>query len=348
MPVAPRMGWLVVAGVALLPWMTWVGILDKSSLASVVETPFWMFVVGGLGLVAMGLWETDRWLSVLVGYVAIWEIPAMHPTGFEVGYGVSMGALALIAARKLPISLHGRVVQILCVTGALQVAYVVVQWTGRDPLWWGWDYKDFVLTKGTLGNQTFVGAFLAVLTPLAPYWLMPWFLGGIALTKCAMGLIAALVGIGIRCRMNRWGWIGLAGLAALALWCYPHVWESLRVRLVIWERALLYTHWAPALLGYGPGAWLMHPRVFEGELFLQAHNEYLQVLFEFGLVGVAMVAGWCWYHQAALRRSFFAGSVVSLALMCLTMFPFHLAITGLQAALILGLATTEGVADEMA
>lgn len=70
---------------------------------------------------------------------------------------------------------------------------------------------------------------------------------------------------------------------------------------------------------------------------MQAHNDYLQLWYEAGLLGLLPVAAWIWTRR--LWEGRYAGAAVAVLVVSATMFPFHLAVTGLTAVLILGLAT---------
>ncbi|MEN6404657.1 MAG: hypothetical protein ABFD94_22120, partial [Armatimonadia bacterium] len=97
------------------------------------------------------------------------------------------------------------------------------------------------------------------------------------------------------------------------------------------------------ILGYGVGSWALWTPQANGwgatEIFGTAHNEYLQGLYEFGILGVLLVGCWLWRHRRALAAAPYGSGMVALAVECVAMFPFHIAAVALPALVLLGLAT---------
>jgi O-antigen ligase len=133
--------------------------------------------------------------------------------------------------------------------------------------------------------------------------------------------------------------------AAVIWWRGPRWDGGFQERLTIWQWV---TQTIPSwkwLVGFGPGSWSdLIPRwqiaTFGTKypVYVQAHNEVLQVLFETGLVGAVLIGAWLWSKRAMLQGSY-AGSIVAMAVCSMLMFPFRLAVVGGTALFILGLAT---------
>lgn len=84
--------------------------------------------------------------------------------------------------------------------------------------------------------------------------------------------------------------------------------------------------------------------VYASEVFLQGHNEWIQLLYENGLVAVGCLCGWLWAHRPAWTGPY--GPALLAILVCsFGMFGFRLAMTACVGVMILALATAEeGVA----
>jgi hypothetical protein len=124
-------------------------------------------------------------------------------------------------------------------------------------------------------------------------------------------------------------------------------WDSLGARVTVWRLALGWWWREARWLGFGPGSWWeavpgaqVRAGVYPTEHFRKAHNEVVQLAFEFGLVGLGLLAGWCWRHRDAVAGHA-GGALVALAIVSLGMFPFHVAQVAAPALVVLGLATAE-------
>jgi hypothetical protein len=122
------------------------------------------------------------------------------------------------------------------------------------------------------------------------------------------------------------------------------------VRFEIWSFAFRETMWTWTWLGpvfgTGLGGWsfvvpmLQLRRQFSptGELWSEAHNDWLQFVYETGLVGLVLLAGWLWSHRGMFRHPVWGGSLAAIAVQALGWNPFHLVTSALVAIVILGCA----------
>ncbi len=138
------------------------------------------------------------------------------------------------------------------------------------------------------------------------------FLPVMLLTQSRSGWIGTVVGIGVTVLLlsmkkgKKWFFTTLAltaiGVVALAvaLWSFSDIFRSRileamagNVRLQLWRDTLMMIRASP-IWGFGPGSWpWVYPefRTINVHLFYNyAHNEYLQLTAEYGLVGLGLFA----------------------------------------------------------
>lgn len=160
---------------------------------------------------------------------------------------------------------------------------------------------DRIRPIGMLGQSTKFAAFLAMMLPIAivyrDYVSIACIALALAATKSSFGYAAGVAGVLVvlidvvgRKRIAYTVALGVAGLY-LAHW-------SRRFELMFMDNGR-YDTWAAAIdawvrhefwFGFGAGSFsAIYHKAFQpwkdGGLFIQAHNDYIQWLFEFGVVG---------------------------------------------------------------
>lgn len=321
---------MLAAGALVLPWTTRLTTGAPVDTEAWLWTPMLAFTILGLLTLAALLWPTDRWLAAFVALAAggAWRaLPAL-----ETAQWIGAGALLLHAARER--QAHRWIRGALVAAGALQLVVMLLQ-AGAPTL------------PGTLGNANHLGSFLAIVGPLAPWWAVPAFVAGTLATSAAAATLAVLLGLTVRWPRLAFVWVGVAAVAfvPLAAWHDP-AWSTLRWRLDVWALGLR-AGWDAPVLGHGLGSWFMAipalqhraaPSLTHG-FAAHAHNEYVQLLYEGGLVALALVGGWIVAQGRRIAHSPARGAVAALAVNACAMFPFHLGPTALAAVLVLGMAT---------
>lgn len=151
---------------------------------------------------------------------------------------------------------------------------------------------------GTLGNPNWLGAYLSISLPFFFCRDEKWVQPGMAvclviLATSTTPILAAIAGI---CFIA-WGWWGFAGALIPAGFYMAvidrHVLAS-TPRLGFWASGLKssFSSWHTAVVGWGPGiSWQPDNHL---------HNQYLQTLFNYGLIGLGLMVG---YIASALRSS---------------------------------------------
>lgn len=336
-------GALVVYLALLLPWVTHWRFAGQSTFAAVQGTPLLLFAIGALAIFGADLARRhDRWLGVFVVYTALqclWTPLDVQP--LHVAALVAAGAWGIVQVRQLPAWVKSWTAGALVALGVAQSLLMAGQALGVDFYWPGGPHLAKRLYGGTFGASSWAGAFLAIVAPLGGWWgvlLVP----GLVLSKSATGMLALGLAAAVVVR-RRLVLIALAVLVAL-----PAAGGHLTDRLSVWGLGLSdYAHggWGVHLWGYGPGSWAyrvpelqaaLTPMGLREGLYLQAHNEPLQVLYEGGLVGLALLALWCWSQRAAFGQ----GAFVALGVVSLFMFPFRVPHVAASVVVVLGLVTS--------
>ena len=173
---------------------------------------------------------------------------------------------------------------------------------------WRWGGRQ----KGSLGSPVITSLYLALVAAFCPWWGWPVLALGLALVSSMLAFVA--VGAALV-----WLWPGLwlagaaGGLAVALLWCWSPVvagqrlleWtprgdtvDSVISRARGWQ-LIIHHGRARWLLGHGPMT--MEPSLlkwgsrYDLELcWGEAFNEPLQVFYEYGVLGLAAVAAFCW------------------------------------------------------
>lgn len=343
--------WVILALTVGVPWLTWWTLTTPNPHAAVTETPILLSALGLLLVLSIGIGATDAWLGVFVGYLVLRTLPLTSPFAFETAYLSVLGAMALTMVSKVPPAMIARLKGMLLAGGAVQAGYGIVQALGYDPIWIGWyqAVDPSLDIRGTLGNRDFFGAYQAILLCLSPVWLMPVFLIGLGLSKCVVAMLSACLGLSWRYRQYRVTWgiacVGILACAGYAMMRTPEL-SSLWHRFAVWTMAL--TDWmAHPILGWGTGAWpLRIPQlqqihnIYPESVFVQAHHEYLQILYDGGVIGLGLLAGWIWTHRRMCCGTM-GGSVMAIAVNSLGNFPFHVGTTALLSLMVMGLACAE-------
>lgn len=336
---------VLIAGLAIvLPWLSWLHLTSAYHSVAALHTPQWLWIMGTMVALGLLIARQDWWLGALVIYTACRAVTADHLGTFEVAYSVTLGAICVWFVQRIPHASHGWIVTGLVASGCLEVLYLIQQALGFDLLWGKWQYAPGWLF-GTMGNPSYVGAYLGMLTPLAPWWLVPIFATGLSLTQSGTGMVAGLAGLFVRYGLYRqrvWRLAAMLAFVSGVYWYESRDVTTLMARGIVWSYGLWHLLDAP-VLGMGLGGWYARESVslpWVVEIFYQAHNEYLQWAYDAGIMGLCLVLGWMWAHRKQFLESPVAGGMVAVALASVTMFVFHLTIPALTGLVILGIGTS--------
>jgi len=193
-----------------------------------------------------------------------------------------------------------------------------------------------LMTKGYgfFNAHSFDAAMIVQLMPFAPPLLILVFM--VMVFSAPNGATAFLMlssyGLALALHVRRFRWhlvfaVGLGILGAAFFLPFVHGFNSTG-RIPAWIR--FFNWWqdnASYLFGTGTGSFLwIGPYIdeFKGNVFLQMHNDWLQVLFEGGFVGLGLAAAsWFYllYHSWSRPRLFLA--TVGLGVFALTYHPLR-------------------------
>lgn len=209
--------------------------------------------------------------------------------------------------------------------------------------WWGWDPFSFsepwFLYKptGLMGQETLLGAFLAA--ALAPALFTGRYLSSAVIALCIYATHSTMSAVSAGAVVFLWLWRLDPGLAvragafsvyigAMALWVFPsHPFFSATGRWEFWELALKI-HAERPTFGWGPGSWQDKQIILHGLWLDHLHNEYLEVLVEYGRTGAVLMVLALLQFAWRFRLTWHHAMVAAILVNAIGNFPLHLAATG--------------------
>ena len=302
-------------------------------------------------LAVLGVWigQRDRYLGICALYLVIRGVVTPAPLAFETVFAILAGMLLLLTARQTSERVRSWLIHLVVASGVIQLALSLLQW-------WAVPYVSAWIA-GSIGNPAYLSSYLAIAGAVAPGFLLPVFIGGVILTRSVGGAVALAAALAVRYRRARlWILFGSLGIVVLTAWRHSlspsNVWDAIYKRAAIWmiAGADQATSAISLVFGFGPGGWLRrfpllqyNSRFAVSEIHGQAHNEFIQLAYEGGLVALVLLGLWIWSRRATLATSPILPAVVAAGVSALTIFPFQVAATAVLALTMLGFATQEAV-----
>jgi len=233
-------------------------------------------------------------------------------------------------------------------SAVLQALYGFAQTQGIDPIFVRTTFQDQWLPVGTLGQQTLYGPFLAAacgaaifLEPVLLVVLLPAALLTLSsmtfLSLCAVAGVYVVHRAGLKIAAGCLALLIVLGAGAFFLFPSSFAFDD-QGRFQIWRSALKLWSDRP-FFGYGLGSYpVLAPLdqsvklATEHGYFIQAHNDYVQVLFETGLLGFLVVLGAFFEVGRGIKRTFgtkegkaWTAVFAAIAANALGNFTFHVA-----------------------
>ncbi len=268
-------------------------------------------------LIALGAMLPNPYLCLFVFYVAAWltYIVAGLFLGFlAAGATITvmlidgslwfiLGTLVFLIIYNSHIKL-GAVFNIICISAIIQAALGILQALGFDPIF---DIARNLVTVnselpsdaavGTLGNNNFLAAFVAISLPFffrrRWFYALPLLVVCLIFTKTTTAFIAAIVGTvyffypqikSIKLEV----FVLVCFVAAGAVISYAFFYHPFaeNPRFDYWLNGLqqVAQSWQTILIGFGPTA--------EWKIGDKLHSEYVMALFNFGVIGLALLMGY--------------------------------------------------------
>lgn len=328
--------WAAVAGALVLMVSPAVPLGFGSGPGAFYNAPIWLWTLGGAGAIGLSVARSDRWLGAAIVVFAVSALPHHLDAAASQAIWFAFGAGALgLLVRWLPRDSAPVLRWGLLTAAGVQVAYMALQLLALDPVW----HFPREYLAGTFGNPRYVGALLAVTAPLTPWWLLPVVGVALGLSGSYLAILAAAGGLvvrwaGTRRRIAALAMAGLIGVGLTLSWSRGNTtFGSAVFRAGTWaamgQDFVAGGPWV-WLMGRGPAGFLtrMWPLQAQAlnEISAQAHSDVLQWIYETGLVGAVVLAGWLRAFGTDLRRAAPAwqGAVTALAVLTAGLHVFHL------------------------
>jgi len=234
---------------------------------------------------------------------------------------------------------------------------IITQSLGYDTLL-NFNLKDPIIL-GTIGNTQILASYVCVIAPFLIFTPLNWIALILIMfvAKSAGGMIAILIGLGYYLwRKYRWGkYVAIILLMAALLFTWKlgkfDVFTT-SGRFPVWKKTIELTVKKP--VGYGMATsrlifpvlcgdiepthgasmekWEYENTVGQGLAWRRTHNDFLQIMFEYGFPGFFLFAGWVMYLVWKARKNIMKSTgLVILGMIMLPHFPSRMC----QAVLIL-------------
>ena len=306
LPLLPLLAYLMALVWAGRAWST--RDVPSAAFRIVVGVAFatWVHpVLGGFAALAAWHWLRSGWTLAPGG--TLWPVIAMATW---LGWQSPQWAIDATLAGLLA-------------GGVVQVLIALTQWWSPRGLFW----VPLMGPHGTIGHRTGLGILLAFLAPLAfttdyGWWLAGVYAIGIILSRSTVAVAAFGMGLVV---VQPWLlWLApLAPLLALGRlverhapgvdfgdrwhvgrWCFQPIFysppgrprdDSWWLRTSIWRAVWRESTrtWLGVWLGHGAGSFRITSRKWMGryglrEIYQEAHNDYLEKFYEYGVAGVIL------------------------------------------------------------
>ena len=335
---------LTLIGLAIIPFGLWAPVIHQGHV-------FTMMLICFIGL---ALVLPNKWLSGFGLYVAAWWILVYAMTFI----GRWVPEIRLITIDAILFIIFGMVVylavfyskwtltawfNLICITALIQCFIAILQRFNLDPIssflglfiTVGGDFP-FNTPVGTLGNQNFLAAYLAIATPFFMrdkwFYFIPVIAYGLYIAHTSMAAMAVIIGMAYFIVGVKTSIVAVACIIAYAVFINQH--DGLQnERVDMWLDGIkkITSSFHSILFGFGPGV--------QWKIGDQLHNEYLMAIWNHGLVGFSFVVGFILSISRQNRYLFTA--FIILCIDCIGNHAMHTTPTALLAIIIFALIERE-------
>ena len=349
---------VVIATMLLAPLVTWFPMLAQlypelhlPAYPAAIGVDFWgahtLWLTIFAGAAAF-VWPHDRWLAgamILPGALVFWR--AYSDPVYVLVFVA--GALAMILVRTMPERWRPRVRTLLAISGAFQALYVLQQFYLNYDLLWGPLVGGTLIPRvqaiGTLGTVDAASAYIALTAPLVPLWALPIMIAAVVVSHSFGAMVALICGLIVHYR-SRWFVWPLAGAGIFSAIVLGIIKGEQSARPAIQRFGLNAAFAEHPWIGWGLGGWKTHVPSLQvkvglvphGELWAEAHSDWVQWATETGALGVVILIGWMVAHRGIFLDRMWGGALVALGVNAGVFFPLRVVPIALVAILLLGLA----------
>lgn len=246
---------------------------------------FFILLLSWKFLRKLGPWMLAAWLYVVIYALYIVEFPGfpfgLYNTAFQATAGQTLVELLLIPTAILLTTSYTLKNILLCI-----VSFEIISVWARG--------------YGLMGAPSFDTALIACFVPFCPVWLMGISIGTIVThhgSTALLILLAQLLGFSIKEKGARIPLLLLIPVAlAVAFAHQNNAWFDSVDRLDHYKRYMATwwdQNWFIRAFGFGPGSfiWLgMMKDNYKEPVFFQMHSDFLQIIFELGIIGFSTIA----------------------------------------------------------
>jgi O-antigen ligase len=228
------------------------------------------------------------------------------------------------------------------------VQYVLALRAGQTP------YQARDAASAAMTGRVVLATLIAMAVPLAPLWILPLFVVGLVVTASYVGVAAALFGFFVaHPTLMVPAFLVSAPALFVVCWYRRRAGDSWRARVRAWQlglAAVVRGGWPAIFFGLGPGAWRRDATYWNRaagatvEVFTTAHNDLVETLFEYGLLGMLALGLWGWTLAPGMAFGDPVTGAMVAALVCaMGHFPAALPQTSIQWLVIAGLLARRGI-----
>lgn len=253
-----------------------------------------------------------------------------------------IGALFILGLLAMCFWLGGQIVDMRCIyvwAGVglwVSSAVAMAQWLGYEPI----RTVPGLLPSGLFVNGNFMAeaAALIVVAAVAEriWWLLPGLMPALLLPQARGAMLACAIGLAVHYRRHWWAIMTIGCIAIAAIVAYSAVKVGATDdRLAIWQATVN----GITVFGHGVGSFWTASPAFELRTGLHpwpeyAHNEFLHIAFELGIVGLALVCVFGLTLAGPLDTSRLVLATLAVE-MCFG-FPLHVPVTAFIAMVVAG------------